>query len=201
MVGLHHGIESQVEPSEGQRSRAEALLASGAVDLILGHHAHVVQPVERQPGGVVVHGLGNLLSNQGAGVTGPASQDGVIVLIEVDEQEPGAGLEVTDVAYVPTWVDRERHVIVDVWAALGSPLLDAERRLTLVRSWERTVAAVTLDGADAWGVAPTSGTAWSDGEGTPGVVRVAVRTGEAAVAPAGASRIAAGMRPDYVPAT
>lgn len=200
VVSLHHGIEYQIEPSEGQRSRAEALLASGAVDLILGHHAHVVQPVEQHAGGIVFHGLGNLLSNQRAEVTGPATQDGVIVLVEVGEQEPGAGLEVTDVAYVPTWVDRERHVIVDVWAALGSPLLDAERRLTLVRSWERTVAGMTLDGADAWGVTPTSGTAWFDGDGTPGAVQVAERTEEAAVARTRGPRIAAGTRPDYRPA-
>jgi poly-gamma-glutamate capsule biosynthesis protein CapA/YwtB (metallophosphatase superfamily) len=173
VVSLHHGIEYQPEPSEGQRSRAEALLASGAIDLVLGHHAHVVQPIERLDDGVAVHGLGNLLSNQRADVTGPETEDGVIVLLEVGEVAEGTGLRVTDVAYVPTWVDRERHVIVDVWATLGSPALDPERRVTLVDSWRRTVAAITRDGADAWGATPTSGTAWFEGRGTAGITSLA----------------------------
>ncbi len=172
VVSLHHGIEYQREPSEGQRSRAEALLASGAVDVVLGHHVHVVQPIERIGDGVVVHGLGNLLSNQRAELTGPATEDGVIVLLEIGEAADGAGFRVTDVAYVPTWVDRDRHVIVDVWSALGSPALDPERRVTLVGSWQRTVAGVVHDAADAWGAVPTSGTAWFDGRGEAGLTRV-----------------------------
>jgi poly-gamma-glutamate capsule biosynthesis protein CapA/YwtB (metallophosphatase superfamily) len=173
VVSLHHGNEYQLEPSDGQRSRAEALLTSGAVDVVLGHHAHVVQPIERIGDGVVVHGLGNLLSNQRAEVTGPATQDGVVVLLELVEAADGSGFRVSEVAYVPTWVDRDRHVIVDVWDALGSPALGAERRVPLVGSWQRTVAAVTHDGADAWGAVPTSGTGWFVGRGAAGLTQVA----------------------------
>jgi len=47
---------------DGHRSGEPA----GDVDLLVGHHAHVVQPVERIGDEVVVYGLGNLLSNQSA---------------------------------------------------------------------------------------------------------------------------------------
>jgi poly-gamma-glutamate synthesis protein (capsule biosynthesis protein) len=40
----------------------EALLASPDVDLVLGHHAHVVQPFERIGGKWVAYGLGNHLA-------------------------------------------------------------------------------------------------------------------------------------------
>jgi hypothetical protein len=163
VVSLHHGIEYQVEPSEGQRVRTEALLAGDEIDVLLGHHAHVVQPIEWVGDQVAVHGLGNLLSNQQADLTGPGTEDGVIVLLEVGERPDGSGFRVTDVAYVPTWVDRDRHVVVDVWATLASPALDAERRRTLVGSWQRTVDGITREGADTWGAEPTSGTAWFDG--------------------------------------
>jgi hypothetical protein len=195
VVSLHHGIEYEPEPSEGQRSRADALLASGAIDLVLGHHAHVVQPIERIGDRVAVHGLGNVLSNQRADVTGPETEDGVIVLLEVSEVAGQDGFRVTDVAYVPTWVDRDRHVIVDVWATLGSSVLDVERRVTLVGSWQRTVAAITRDGADGWGVAPTSGTAWFEGRGTAGLTQLAGEPRDATVVLAGGSDRAACTRP------
>jgi poly-gamma-glutamate capsule biosynthesis protein CapA/YwtB (metallophosphatase superfamily) len=166
VVSLHHGIEYQREPSANQRARADALLASDAIDLLLGHHTHVVQPIERVHDQVVVYGLGNLLSNMDPAVTGPPTQDGVVALVEVIEDDEGAGFTVGEVTYVPTWVDRSTHVIIDVGAALDAADLDEQRRAELEASWDRTVAAITLEGADGWGVAPTSGVDWVD-RGTP----------------------------------
>ena len=42
IVSLHWGIEGRSEPDAAQRSVAEALTASGTVDLLVGHHTHVV---------------------------------------------------------------------------------------------------------------------------------------------------------------
>jgi poly-gamma-glutamate capsule biosynthesis protein CapA/YwtB (metallophosphatase superfamily) len=164
VVSLHHGLEYRIEPSDHQRARSDELLASGAIDLLLGHHAHVVQPIDRSHDRVAVHGLGNLLSNMDPTVTGPPTQDGVIVLLEVAEDAATGAFDVTDVAYVPTWVDRDTHVVVDVGAALEAGDLDEQRRAELEASWDRTVAGITLDGADAWGVAPLSGPAWLERE-------------------------------------
>jgi poly-gamma-glutamate capsule biosynthesis protein CapA/YwtB (metallophosphatase superfamily) len=159
IVSLHHGLDYQVEPSDNQRERADVLLGSGEIDLLIGHHAHVVQPIERVHDRVTVHGLGNLLSNMHPRVTGPRTQDGVIVTIEVVEEPGSDGFVVGDVAYVPTWVDRDTHEIVDVGATLasgerhGEPLTE-DRRAELEASWARTVDAITSEGADDWGVAP-----------------------------------------------
>jgi hypothetical protein len=162
ILSLHHGLEYQLDLSDGQRERTGPLLEDGAIDLILGHHAHVVQAIQRVHGRVAVHGLGNILSNQYAGLTGPETQDGVIALLEVAEHPAGAGFHVTDVSYVPTWVDRDRHVIVDVGTALADDELAGWRRAEYEASWRRTVAAIDREGAADWGVAPSAGTAWFD---------------------------------------
>jgi poly-gamma-glutamate capsule biosynthesis protein CapA/YwtB (metallophosphatase superfamily) len=172
IVSLHHGREYQIEPSEPQRERAEVLLASDAIDVLIGHHAHVVQPIGRAHDKVTVHGLGNLLSNMHAEVTGVETEDGVIVLLEFTEDVDRDGFSVTAVRYVPTWVDRERHVVMDVGTELASGELGDQRRARLQASWDRTVSAVTRDGADQWGVAPITGRDWLD----RGTLRTGVAT-------------------------
>jgi poly-gamma-glutamate capsule biosynthesis protein CapA/YwtB (metallophosphatase superfamily) len=161
IVSLHHGIEYQVPASDNQRLRADALLASDDIDLLLGHHAHVVQAIERVHGKVVVHGMGNVLSDMKDWETGPDTEDGVIVLLEVVEQAAGDRFVVGDVAVVPTWVDRAAgHRIVDVGAALGGDELSVDRRAALERSKQRTTTAIAGEDGGPWGVASTSGTAW-----------------------------------------
>lgn len=64
VASLHWGQEYRQAPTAEQRSVADALLADGGVDLIVGHHAHVVQPLGRVAGRPVAFGLGNFLSNQ-----------------------------------------------------------------------------------------------------------------------------------------
>ncbi len=162
VVSLHHGREYQIELSDAQRERTVPLLEDGDIDLILGHHAHVVQAIQRIHGRVAVHGLGNILSNQYAGLTGPETQDGVVALLEVTEHPAGAGFHVTDVGYVPTWVDRDRHVVVDIGTALASGDLADWRRAEYEASWRRTVSGIEGEGAADWGVAPSAGTAWFD---------------------------------------
>jgi poly-gamma-glutamate capsule biosynthesis protein CapA/YwtB (metallophosphatase superfamily) len=167
IVSLHHGIEYQVPVSDNQRLRTDTLLASDDVDLLLGHHAHVVQAIERVDGKVVVHGMGNIVSDMKDWETGPDTEDGVVVLLEVVEQAAGDRFVVSDVAVVPTWVDRaDGHRIVDVGAALASDDLSVDRRAALERSFERTMDAIERKGASTWGVAATPGTAWFDGRGT-----------------------------------
>jgi poly-gamma-glutamate capsule biosynthesis protein CapA/YwtB (metallophosphatase superfamily) len=59
IASLHWGIEYQHDPTAEQRSQAKKLLASADIDLIVGHHAHVVQPFEQIGGKWVAYGLGN----------------------------------------------------------------------------------------------------------------------------------------------
>lgn len=64
VVSLHWGVEYQAAPTPRQRRWAHAALAAGA-DIILGHHSHVLGPIEavelngRQR--LVAYSLGNLV--------------------------------------------------------------------------------------------------------------------------------------------
>ena len=70
IASVHCCVEYRTEPTAAQRLLAERIAASGVVDLYVGHHAHVPQPIELLPGGPqgdgmwVAFGLGNYLSNQ-----------------------------------------------------------------------------------------------------------------------------------------
>jgi len=77
VVSLHWGNEGQSAPSVAQRVVAAQLMGSGQVDLIVGHHVHLLQPIEQVNGRWVVYGMGNFLSNMPTGDHwGPPSQDG-----------------------------------------------------------------------------------------------------------------------------
>jgi len=119
VVSVHWGEEYRSDPTGRQQSAAERLLDSTEVDLVLGHHAHVVQPVVRRDGDAVVYGLGNLLTNQPGDEANPCrscppeTQDGLIVWFQIAETANGA--QITDAGYVPTWVDRTAtHEIVPI---------------------------------------------------------------------------------------
>ncbi len=151
IVSVHWGTEYRTEPNDHQLEVAAALAASGDVDLIVGHHAHVVQPVTMIEGTPVVYGLGNFLSNQSANCCVAAAQDGLIVFVHIQETREsqmsgGPGTFRTWLTHVPTWVDRDDFTIVPVADALADPALDAIRRERLERSWVRTESAVEAMG-------------------------------------------------------
>src|SRR5215470_14058467 len=102
VVSLHWGVEYQSQPSAAQQAIARQLLADPAVDLIIGHHAHVVQPFEQIAGKWVAYGLGNHLArhSEPRGTT----EEGVIARFRFGKNQ--AGQWVVDRAdYVPTLVD------------------------------------------------------------------------------------------------
>ncbi|WP_084130035.1 CapA family protein [Demequina sp. NBRC 110055] len=71
LASVHCCVEYRTEPTEAQRALAQAIADSGEVDVYIGHHAHVPQPLELLNGGPsgegmwTAFGLGNFLSNQG----------------------------------------------------------------------------------------------------------------------------------------
>jgi len=50
-------------PTEKQKSFAQAAIAAGA-DLVIGHHPHVVEPVEKYQGKYILYSLGNFVFDQ-----------------------------------------------------------------------------------------------------------------------------------------
>ena len=58
IVSLHWGIENIFYPSPKQIKLARNLIDAGS-SLVLGHHPHIVQGIERYKNGLIVYSLGN----------------------------------------------------------------------------------------------------------------------------------------------
>ena len=155
VLSMHWGNEYQQSPNAQQTALADALLPDADIDLIIGHHAHVVQPWDQRGDEIVVYGLGNSLSNQSVNCCVASTQDGVMARLQIDEQDDGTYL-VTDASYVATWVDRSDYTIVPVAEALASNSRPGQAD-TLRTSQGRTASAVTGLGGDAWGLRPAAG--------------------------------------------
>jgi len=151
-VSLHWGTQYQVAPTAWQRALARTLLASPDIDLLIGGHAHVVQPVQRIGDKYVLYGLGNFLSNQSPRCCPPATQDGVIALVDV--QRRGDRFVAVRVRYTPTWVEPGTYRVLPVAAAVDDPATPARKRAALTASWRRTVAALSLLGRTAGAAQP-----------------------------------------------
>jgi len=101
IASLHWGTEYQHATTAVQRRIARTVLADPAVDLILGHHAHVVQPFEKIDGKWVAYGLGNSVARheEPRGTT----EEGLIGRFHFTR---GArGWTVDRAEYVPTVID------------------------------------------------------------------------------------------------
>lgn len=62
ILSIHYGLEGRVEPDERQRADWRSFAAEQKnIDLILGHHPHVVQGVELDGKSLIFYGLGNFL--------------------------------------------------------------------------------------------------------------------------------------------
>jgi len=153
IVSLQWGLEYVVNPTGAQVALADTLLASPDVDLILGSHAHVVQPIGQIGGKYVVYGMGNQVSNQN-GASGPkyfATEDGLFVLVRVSETSPGE-FAVERIDIVPTWVRRSDYRIFPARQTVE----DARSTALMRASLERTVDRVRRLSAPGIRLAPMS---------------------------------------------
>ncbi len=144
IVSLHWGTQYRSRPSSQQEQWLQQILPSDEVDLIIGSHAHVVQPIDKLGGEWVVYGLGNFLSNQSAGCCQTTrTQDGMIVTVDLSEMADGS-IKATSLHYIPTWVDRHNGYVIRL--ALGAEDrtdLPASTLDELAKSVERTSEVVS----------------------------------------------------------
>lgn len=63
IVSMHWGVEYTHTPTTEQKRQAEYLSSLG-VDVIIGHHPHVIQPIEYVNDTLVFYSLGNFISAQ-----------------------------------------------------------------------------------------------------------------------------------------
>ncbi|GAI27827.1 unnamed protein product, partial [marine sediment metagenome] len=63
IISLHWGEEYKLINSSAQQKLAHQLIEAGA-DLIIGHHPHVVQNIEKYQGKLIFYSLGNFIFDQ-----------------------------------------------------------------------------------------------------------------------------------------
>ncbi len=79
IVSLHWGEEYKLINSPAQQSLAHQIIEAGA-DLIIGHHPHVVQNIEKYQGKLIFYSLGNFIFDQ---YFSPDTQQGLAVGLEI----------------------------------------------------------------------------------------------------------------------
>lgn len=118
VVSLHWGNEYQHTPTRRQKDIARALVEAGC-DLILGHHPHVLQPVEvLESGGrraLVAYSLGNFISNQDRmyradlfPVAGGDNRDGAALRVRFERRPGSDGRErvlLAEASAEPLWTE------------------------------------------------------------------------------------------------
>ncbi|MFC0581842.1 CapA family protein [Micrococcoides hystricis] len=149
LAAVHAGDEYETMPNQQQIDAATALADSPAIDMIYGHHVHVVQPWDRINGKLVIYGLGNMVAQHMTDE--PRGYEGVTAEIRFTEDEDGS-FSLDQAAYYPTLVTRSGLLsedgapparLLQVNKALenGHYIADADQeRLELARS--RTAEAV-----------------------------------------------------------
>ena len=108
VVNVHWGVEYTHKPTEYQYEYAQKLADWGA-DIILGHHPHVIQPIEwitRSDGtrALCAYSLGNFISTQETGATMIGGGLDVTVTKEYENNT----VSITSARFIPTVTHYER---------------------------------------------------------------------------------------------
>ncbi len=131
-LSIHWGEEYQTQSVQWQRRMAQDL-CNGGIDLIVGHHPHVLEEIDVLTSSttgkqtLVYYSLSNFLQNMNFGTLGTAgkAQDGAIA--RVTFLKTASGVTVEKGEYIPTFVVRipkgsgYQHLIVPVLPALSDP--------------------------------------------------------------------------------
>ena len=104
IASFHWGTERMYVPTDIQKQFAHLAIDNGA-DLVLGHHPHVLQPIERYNGKYIVYSLGNFCFG---GNKNPVDKDSMI-FIQTFCFENGSLLPEENVFIVPCSVSSEPY--------------------------------------------------------------------------------------------
>ena len=129
-VNMHWGAEYKLTPNSTQKDLADFLFKNG-VDIILGSHPHVLEPMEKRTvtlddgttkDGFVIYSLGNFVSGQIYANT----KSTVILDIEITKNSDGT-ISIGTVNYTPVYLydkgssakSRTRYTLIDVEQAIS----------------------------------------------------------------------------------
>jgi hypothetical protein len=105
IVSIHWGTEYQHVPTSEDRLLAKQMLEHGAL-VVIGHHPHVLQPVEFMETnqgslGLVAFSLGNLVSNQDFNDRQGTKRDGLLLAVTLSRPAAGAPVQVASWSAIP----------------------------------------------------------------------------------------------------
>lgn len=122
IVAMHWGNEYTNEPTNSQREIAE-YLASLGVNLIIGTHPHVVQPITYIGDTLVIYSLGNFISNQLVIGINPAI--GLLLGLEITLEEDGRVIfEIKDKELIYSYSDHSTNFKVIPFSQMNDELLN-----------------------------------------------------------------------------
>ncbi len=105
VVALHFGTEYDPVPTDEQRLLARAAADAGAA-LVVGHHAHTLQPWERRGDALILYGLGNFvfdLDREDLRVLGEGPFATAVAVVELHEDAPPR------VEFRPAYIDPDEN--------------------------------------------------------------------------------------------
>lgn len=151
ILSLQWGTEYQNAADDGQIGLAQQLLAGPEIDLIIGHHVHVVQPFEKIGRTWVAYGLGNLTTRFPDG-SPENTQDAVVATFTFSRVAPDRW-EVTEATAVPTFMAYYPVArVVNLPAALADRGLPANERADFARIHRRITGYLDMRGARSVGL-------------------------------------------------
>ena len=149
VLSMHWGVEYTHTATDLQKSQAAALLASPDIDVILGDHAHAVQPFEKINGKWVIYCMGNQISRHAE--PNDDNREGVMPIFTFTET---AGTwQVSKVEAVPTWMQLTPALrLIDLPAALADPATSAADRATYQQAHDQIAGYLDAYGAATQGL-------------------------------------------------
>lgn len=106
IVSMHWGVEYVHEPVASQREIASYLSSLG-VDVIIGHHPHVIEPIEYIEDTLVIYSLGNFISAQ----EGTMKRVGMIAAFDIEKVVKGSEkkVSITNVKADLLWTHHQKY--------------------------------------------------------------------------------------------
>jgi poly-gamma-glutamate synthesis protein (capsule biosynthesis protein) len=145
VLSMHWGTEYDHLATPTQLAQAKRLLASPDIDLILGDHAHVIQPMQKIGDKWVIYCMGNLVARHEKPIDD--SREGILAKFTFTEVRPHV-FRVSRAEAIPVWMQIEPTLrLIDLPRALGDPATTAEQRAAYQSAWNRIAGYLDAYGA------------------------------------------------------
>ncbi len=143
IVSMHWGVEYTHTPTQEQKRIAEYLSSLG-VTIVIGHHPHVIQPIEFINDTLVVYSLGNFISAQ----VGTPKLIGMLVSLNIvksiDNNEISVKIEDVKGDLIYTYYDNFKNFKVIPFNNLNDDLLNNYKQIetqytSIINQYDKTI--------------------------------------------------------------